>query len=213
MTDLEIRADIINTACVMLQKGLVQGTGGNFSVRCAQGFIITPSGMDYTKLVHGDLPKLSLDGAVLAGERRPSIEKELHRFVYRARRDVGAVVHTHSVYASAAAAIRLPLPVLTDNQAVLFGGAVPVSEYAPIGTPELACNTVRALADGGGVLMANHGALCVGATLAEAALRCEMLEIFAKIFFLTKSCGGGVCLTADDARREAPDVAERYGQR
>ena len=56
MTDLEIRADIINTACVMLQKGLVQGTGGNFSVRCAQGFIITPSGMDYTKLVHGDLP-------------------------------------------------------------------------------------------------------------------------------------------------------------
>ena len=65
----------------------------------------------------------------------------------------------------------------------------------------------------GGVLMANHGALCVGATLAEAALRCEMLEIFAKIFFLTKSCGGGVSLTADDARREAADVAERYGQR
>ncbi|MCC8056713.1 class II aldolase/adducin family protein [Cloacibacillus sp.] len=213
MTDLEIREDIINTARVMLQKGLVQGTGGNFSVRCARGFIVTPSGMDYTKLAPSDLPKLSPDGAVLEGERRPSIEKELHRSVYRARRDVGAVIHTHSVYASAAAAMRLPLPVLTDNQAVLFGGAVPVSEYAPIGTPELAYNTAKALAAGGGVLMANHGALCVGATLAEAALRCEMLEIFAKIFFLTKSCGGGVSLTAEDASREASDVAGRYGQR
>lgn len=213
MTDLEIRKDIIETARRMLEKGLVQGTGGNFSVRCEEGFIITPSGMDYATLTPGDLPKLSPGGAVLEGERRPSIEKELHREVYLARRDVCAVVHTHSVYATAAAAMRLPLPVLTDNQAVMFGGPVPVAEYAPIGTPELARGTARALGDGAGVLMANHGALCVGATLREAAQRCEMLEIFAKIFFLTKSCGGGVCLTAEQAGSEAADLAERYGQR
>ena len=121
MTDLEIRKDIIETARRMLEKGLVQGTGGNFSVRCEEGFIITPSGMDYATLTPGDLPKLSPGGAVLEGERRPSIEKELHREVYLARRDVCAVVHTHSVYATAAAAMRIPLPVLTDNQAVLFG--------------------------------------------------------------------------------------------
>ena len=148
MTDLEIRKDIIETARRMLEKGLVQGTGGNFSVRCEEGFIITPSGMDYATLTSGDLPKLSPGGAVLEGERRPSIEKELHREVYLARRDVCAVVHTHSVYATAAAAMRLPLPVLTDNQAVLFGGPVPVAEYAPIGTPELARGTARALGDG-----------------------------------------------------------------
>ena len=147
MTDLEIRKDIIETARRMLEKGLVQGTGGNFSVRCEEGFIITPSGMDYATLTPGDLPKLSPGGAVLEGERRPSIEKELHREVYLARRDVCAVVHTHSVYATAAAAMRIPLPVLTDNQAVLFGGPVPVAEYAPIGTPELAREAQRLGAD------------------------------------------------------------------
>lgn len=213
MTDFEIRADIIATAREMLEKGLVQGTGGNFSVRCAKGFIITPSGMDYAALAPEDLPKLSLDGEVLEGGRRPSIERELHRAVYSARADAAAVIHTHSVYATAAASLRRPLPVLTDNQAVLFGGEIPVAEYAPIGTSELARSAVGALGSGGGVLMANHGVLCVGSSLKEAALRCGMLEIFAKIFFLTQSCGGGVPLTREEADRISADVAGRYGQR
>ena len=115
----------------MLAKGLVQGTGGNFSVRCARGMIITPSGMDYGALTPDELPVLSLGGEMVEGFRKPSVERELHAEIYRRRPDVNAVIHTHSVYAIAAAALRAPMPALTDNQAVLFGGPVPCAEYAP----------------------------------------------------------------------------------
>ncbi|MCF0248166.1 MAG: class II aldolase/adducin family protein [Synergistes sp.] len=212
MNDAKIREEIIETARAMLRSGLVQGTGGNFSVRCGDGFIVTPSGMDYTTIVPDDLPKMSLSGEVIEGEKRPSIEKGLHRLIYEKRSDVGAVIHTHSIYATAAAAARRALPVLTDNQAVYFGGEIPVSRYARIGTEALAENVVQALGKGFGVLIANHGALCAGATLAEAALRCELLEIFAKIFFLTQSIGGGVELSGEEVLQEAADVAARYGQ-
>ncbi|MDO5115555.1 MAG: class II aldolase/adducin family protein [Synergistaceae bacterium] len=213
MTDGEKREKIIAVAREMLAKGLVQGSGGNFSIRCRDGFIITPSGMDYRLLAACDLPKLSPEGTVIEGGRRPSIESPLHAGIYRRRPDVGAVIHTHSIYALAAAAMRRPLPVLSDNQAVLFGGEIPCARYAPIGTAALAENAAEALGNGFGLLLANHGALCAGATIEEAAARCEMLEIFAKIFFLTKSCGGGVCLTEEEAASEAADVAARYGQR
>ena len=141
------------------------------------------------------------------------MERELHAEIYRRRPDVNAVIHTHSVYATAAAALRAPMPALTDNQAVLFGGPVPCAEYAPIGTEKLARSAAQALGCGCGVLLANHGALCACASLAEAALKCEMLEIFAKIYFLTALRGGGVPLTAEEIKNESEDMSRRYGQR
>lgn len=213
MNENAAKREIIETACAMLAKGLVQGTGGNFSVRCARGMIITPSGMDYNALTPDDLPVLSLDGELLEGFRKPSVEKGLHAEIYRRRPDVCAVIHTHSVYATAAAALRAPMPALTDNQAVLFGGAVPCAEYAPIGTEKLARSAACALGSGCGVLLANHGALCACSSLAEAALKCEMLEIFAKIYFLTALRGGGVPLTAEEIKNESEDMSRRYGQK
>ena len=204
MDENAAKREIIETARAMLAKGLVQGTGGNFSVRCARGMIITPSGMDYGALTPDDLPVLSLGGEMVEG---------LHAEIYRRRPDVNAVIHTHSVYATAAAALRAPMPALTDNQAVLFGGAVPCAEYAPIGTEKLARSAAQALGSGCGVLLANHGALCACASLAEAALKCEMLEIFAKIYFLTALRGGGVPLTAEEIKNESEDMSRRYGQR
>lgn len=213
MDDASARTKIIETARRMAAEGLVQGTGGNFSVRCREGMLITPSGMDYSLLLPKDIPKLSLECSVLEGSRIPSVESALHAAVYTARPDVSAVIHTHSVYAVAAAAMRRPLPPLCDNQAVLFGGAVACAEYAPIGTRRLAENAASALGNGFGVLLANHGAVCVGATIEEASMRCVMLEVFAKIFFLTASCGGGVSLTAEEAEAEYRDISSRYGQR
>lgn len=213
MNENNAKREIIETARAMLAKGLVQGTGGNFSVRCARGMIITPSGMDYNALTPDDLPVLSFGGEVLEGIRKPSVESGLHAEIYRRRPDVNAVIHTHSVCATAAAALRAPMPALTDNQAVLFGGAVPCAGYAPIGTEQLARSVAGALASGCGVLLANHGALCACASLAEAALKCEMLEIFAKIYFLTALRGGGVPLTPDEIKTESTDMARRYGQK
>jgi L-fuculose-phosphate aldolase len=207
-----IRKEIIKTGILLLEKGLVQGTGGNISCRTEKGFLITPSGMDYTALVPEDIVMIDLNGNVLVGTRKPSIEKEMHMKILSARKDVNAVIHTHSVYATAVACLRQPLYPITDNQVAVFGGTVPIAEYASIGTAKLADNARSALADGNGIILSNHGALCVGKTLKEALMRCEMLEVFARIYILAKSAGGGVILCDDQVKCEAEDLKERYGQ-
>ena len=213
MNNFDVRHEIIECARSMLSNGLVQGTGGNFSMRVQDGFLITPSGMDYRTLVESDIPKLSFECEVIEGKRKPSVEMRLHSYIYKARPDVNAVIHTHSVYATAFATLRRSLPVLTDNQAILFGGEIQTAEYAPIGTELLARNAVNALADGNAVLLANHGSLCTGKTLSEVSQKCEMLEIFAKIFFLAQSAGGGIPLTKSEAEFEYANIAQNYGQK
>ena len=210
--DIEIRKEIIKTGILLSEKGLVQGTGGNISCRTDKGFLITPSGMDYRELVPEDIVLMGPEGKVLEGTRKPSIEKDMHMKIFLSRKDVNAVIHTHSVYATAIAAARLPLYPVTDNQVALFCGTVPVADYAPIGTLQLAENAARTLADGSGVLLSNHGALCVGNDLSEALIRCEMLEIFSKIYILAKAAGGGVVLSDEQVRCEAEDLRKRYGQ-
>ncbi len=210
--EADIRKEIIKTGILILEKGLVQGTGGNISRRTEKGILITPSGMDYRTLTCEDIVLLAPDGKVLEGTRVPSIERSLHLRIYRSRADINAVIHTHSVYATAIAAARQPLCPITDSQVAVFGGTVPVADYAPIGTEELAENTSRALADGAGVLLSNHGALCVGRELSEALMRCEMLEVFSKIYILAKTVGGGAALTDEQVRCETEDLRKRYGQ-
>ncbi|MDY9920510.1 MAG: class II aldolase/adducin family protein [Synergistota bacterium] len=212
VTDIETRKEIIKTGILLSEKGLIHGTGGNISCRTEKGIFITPSGMDYSSLVPEDLVLLDPEGNVVEGARKPSIEKEMHTKIYQSRKDINAVIHTHSVYATALAASRQPLCPITDNQVALFGGTVPVADYAPIGTEELAQSAARSLAGGSAVLLSNHGALCVGNDLSEALIRCEMLEIFSKIFILAKVAGGGVVLSDEQVRCEADDLKKRYGQ-
>ncbi|MFA5456457.1 MAG: class II aldolase/adducin family protein [Synergistaceae bacterium] len=212
VTDIEMRKEIIKTGILLSEKGLIQGTGGNISCRTEKGILITPSGMDYSALVPEDLVLLDHEGKVVEGARKPSIEKEMHMKIYQLRKDINAVIHTHSVYATVLAAARQPLCPITDNQVALFGGTVPVADYAPIGTEELAQSAARSLAGGSAVLLSNHGALCVGKDLDEALMRCEMLEVFSKIYILAKSAGGGVVLSDEQVRCEADDLRKRYGQ-
>ncbi len=212
VTDIEMRKEIIKTGILLLEKGLIQGTGGNISCRTKKGILITPSGMDYSALVPEDLVLLDPEGKVVEGARKPSIEKEMHMKIYQLRKDINAVIHTHSVYATALAAARQPLCPITDNQVALFGGTVPVADYAPIGTEELAQSAARSLAGGSAVLLSNHGALCVGEDLGEALIRCEMLEVFSKIYILAKAAGGGAVLSDEQVRCEADDLRKRYGQ-
>ena len=212
INEAEIRKEIIKTGILLLEKGLVQGTGGNISCRTEEGFLITPSGMDYNGLTPEDIVMMDLSGEVLSGTRKPSIEKEMHMQILSSRKDVNAVIHTHSVYATAVACHREPLYPITDNQVAVFGGTVPIADYASIGTAKLADNVRLALADGNGVLLSNHGALCVGRTLKEALMRCEMLEVFARIYILAKAAGGGVILCDDQVKCESEDLKKRYGQ-
>ena len=212
VNEADIRKEMIKTGILILERGLVQGTGGNISCRTEKGILITPSGMDYRGLMCEDIVMLDPEGKVLEGSRKPSIEKSLHLRIYRSRTDINAVIHTHSLYATAIAASRQPLFPITDNQVALFGGTVPVADYAPIGTEELAQNAARSLNEGSAVLLSNHGALCVGKDLGGALTKCEMLEVFSKIYILAKAAGGGIVLSDEQVICEADDLRKRYGQ-
>jgi L-fuculose-phosphate aldolase len=209
----DLKNAIIKTGIYLLENKLVKGTGGNISARTDAGFLVTPSGMDYNHLTPEDIVEMDLTGKILSGKRVPSIEKEMHRAVYLKRSDVGAIVHVHSTYATSVAAARKSLPAITDNQVAVFGGTVNIADYGPIGSSVLARNVTSALGGYGmGVLLSNHGALCVGKTLDEALFRCEMLEEIAKIYVMAKLLGGGIPLNKSEIDFESADLRKRYGQ-
>ncbi|MEG1799545.1 MAG: class II aldolase/adducin family protein [Synergistaceae bacterium] len=212
-SDIVLREKILAAGRSILEKRLVQGTGGNISARTAKGFLITPSGIEYQNVAPGDLVEMDIEGNVIGGTCVPSVEREMHRLIMASRPDVNAVIHTHSIYATSVASARLPLEALTDNQVAVFGGAVPLADYGPIGSLQLAQNAVRALGSGCGVLLSNHGSICTGSTITEALLRCEMLEAFARIYILAKIAGGGVPLSAEEISYESAFIKENYGQK
>jgi L-fuculose-phosphate aldolase len=174
----------------LLAAGLVRGTSGNVSVRDPQSgtVAITPTGLGYPGMRDSDVAVLSLDGAQLDGELRPTSEVALHLGIYRARPDVGAVVHTHSVFATTFAVLGEQIPAV-HYLIVRAGLSVPVAPYARYGTAELAEACVRALGDGFAVLLANHGVVAAGADLAAAMAVAEAVEYTAELAWRARALG------------------------
>jgi L-fuculose-phosphate aldolase len=189
-------------------QGLFFESWGNLSVRMEpeDSFLITPSGMDYNRLLPSDMVRLDLDGRVLAGRRRPSTESDLHLRVYRSLPGVGAVIHTHSPAATACAVVRVPLPVLTEEMAQVLGGGIAVAAYAPPGSGDLAGEAVAALGTGPAVLLANHGVLGTGTDLAAAGLVVRLVERSARMYLMALRAGGPKELSA----AEVADLRARY---
>jgi ribulose-5-phosphate 4-epimerase/fuculose-1-phosphate aldolase len=190
----EARKTVLEAARKMAEKGLVAGTSGNISLRLPadgkkQLMAITPTSKYYDTLNIDDIPIIDFDGQRVAGDLAPSIETTLHIGIYRARKDINAIIHTHSVYASAAAVAGTDIPPLLEDQVVLLGGEIKLAGYAPSGSPELATNAVAALGERNAVLLANHGAIGTGRTMRDAFTACELIEKTAKVYFLTLIAG------------------------
>jgi len=188
------KALVLATALKLVEKGLVLGKAGNVSQRLVSLggndlLVITPTSRYYDSLIEDDMPVVDLDGRVVDGKLAPSSELKLHLAVYRARRDVGAVVHTHSVHASALAIARVGIPAVLEEEVALLGGEIKVAEYGASGSEELARNAVRALGDRNAVILANHGAVGVGRTLHEALDSCELVEKAAHVYLLSLTAG------------------------
>lgn len=205
---------VIDYAHRMTEKGLIAGTWGNISVRIPNTdmIAITPSGRDYMTLVPSDIAIVNMKGEWVDGNYKPSSELPLHLAVYRARQDVGALIHTHSIYASACAAARRSIPAIIEDVAMMNGGDIEVAEYAANGSTELAANTVRALGEHQSVLLANHGMLGCGSNLKEAMTMCELVEKTARIFIAAQSLGGAVELDRDDVMRMRNQYLQHYRQ-
>lgn len=200
------RAAVVRACAELLATGLVRGTSGNVSVRDpATGAIaITPTGLPYPGMQPADVAVLGPDGSQLDGALKPTSEQALHLAVYRARADVGAVVHTHSMFATTFAVLGEPVPPV-HYLIVRAGGPVPVAPYARYGTVELAESCVQTLGNGFGVLLANHGVVAVGADLAAAMAVAEAVEYTAELAWRAQQAGTPRLLDADQlaAVREA----------
>lgn len=206
------RSAVVRACRELLATGLVRGTSGNVSVRDpASGTIaITPTGLAYTGMRASDVAVLSPEGTQLGGDLRPTSELALHLGIYRDRPDVGAVVHTHSMFATTFAVLGEQIPAV-HYLIVRAGETVPVAPYARYGTPELAESCVRTLGSGFAVLLANHGVVAVGAGLDTAMAVAEAVEYTAELAWRARQLGVPRVLDPDQLAAARAAFAS-YGQ-
>ena len=212
----EVRAEIVRVARLLRSRGLAIGTSGNVGARLEDGRIaITPSSMDYDEMTAEDVVVLEADGAPSEGKHGPSSEYRIHVEVFAARPDVSAIVHTHSPFATVFAAARRSVPAVHYVMAMLVcpgHDALRVAPYATFGTAELAEAVVTTLGDDQAVLLANHGAVAVGPSLASALARAERIEELAMLAWRAEPIGGAKLLDAAELDRVRDQMARHPRQ-
>ncbi len=177
------REEIVKYTKQIYKKGFVTAHSGNISLRVGDELIlITPSSKSYEKLKSSDIVEINFEGNIIDGHKMPSSEYKLHVEIYKSRKDVNAVIHTHSIFACTMAALNLSLPVILDEQKEFLGGEISVANYAPSGTDDLAIESVKALADKKAVFLSKHGAVTVGQNINEAFYTSALLEKLCQIY-------------------------------
>ncbi|MBN2210028.1 MAG: class II aldolase/adducin family protein [Sedimentisphaerales bacterium] len=209
-----LRQEII-TACLYLRDklGYFIGTWGNISVRLDEGLLLTPTRMEYDQLKPEDLVVISLEGEIIKGERLPTSEMELHRQMMLKRPDLRAIIHSHSPYASVAAAAHGSVPVIMDDMAEVIGGEVHCAKYVPAcrhqELAQAACDAIGP--DACAVLLANHGVLTGGRDLKEALVAAQFMEKAAMIFIQAQVLGGAHKIPENHWRQERHRYLYKYG--
>lgn len=183
------KRQVLEASQKMLDKGLVVGTSGNVSLRLPpedgrELLAITPNRRYYDLLTIDDIQVIDFEGEPVEGELVPSVETMLHIGIYQTRRNINAVIHTHSVFASAISVTGLEIPAILDDQVTFLGGEIKLAKYALPGSQELVENVLAALGERNAVLLPNHGAIGIGRTMREAFTACELVEKTAKIYLL-----------------------------
>lgn len=212
MSDLVLRREIIAAANAMSQSGLSPGKSGNVSARDDAGrVLITPTGVPYADLQPPHIVAIDVNGAVLSGSLLPSSEWHFHVAIYTARPEVGAIVHTHSLHATALACAHREIPAFHYMVAVAGGDSIRCAPYATFGTDALAEFAVAALAGRQACLLANHGQIALGATPAKALAMAHEVETLAGQYVAALQVGPPVLLDAEEMRRVL-EKFKTYGQ-
>jgi L-fuculose-phosphate aldolase len=209
--ELSARQSLIDHCCAMNRSGLSLGKSGNASLRWGQGLLITPTGRAYDRLLPQDIVYLEADGFCPPGQLLPSSEWRFHCDILRAFPDVGAVVHAHSPYATALACRGESIPAFHYMVAVAGGDDIPCADYATFGTAELSENVLAALGGRRACLMANHGQVALGRTLAQAYELALEVENLARQYLLARQLGPTRNLDAAEMARVV-EKFRTYGQ-
>ena len=205
-----LRRQVIETARAADALGLNSGTSGNVSVRMADGLLITPSGVPNAGLKPADIVAMKFDGSTDGGHA-PSTEWPFHLGILKARPDICAVVHTHSDYATALACLGRGIPAFHYMIAAAGGNSIRCAPYATVGSEALSDAAIAALEDRRACLLANHGAIALGADLAAALDLARTVETLARQYCLALNAGSPVIL--DDGEMDAVlEKFETYGR-
>jgi L-fuculose-phosphate aldolase len=184
-----IRYRVAAAARHLYTTGMNPGRSGNLSARLERGFVITPSGAPYDSMHPDDLVFLDDDGEHGGGQGKPSSEWRLHLEIYTRRPEIGAVVHTHSPFATTLACLHRAIPPFHYEIAFAGGSDIRCAPYATFGTPALSDRAVEALIDRRACLLANHGAVAIGADLEAAVELAEKVEALARLYWQALQVG------------------------
>ena len=203
--------EVVDTCRSLASAGLVIGEAGNVSLRLTDDRIaVTASGARFDRIEATQITIVDNDGRVVDGAPRPTSELRLHLGILDAR-GAQAVVHTHSPYGAALSTVVDEIPAV-HYAILMLGGPVKVAPYATFGTQELADVTVKAMEGRSAALMANHGAVVFGSSLAQATEQAMLLEWLCEMYWRARQIGNPSTLSAaqlEDVIRRA--MEQRYG--
>ncbi len=210
----QLRRDVCELNLELPRQDLVAWTSGNLSGRTAGGdaVAIKPSGIKYRDLTPDHIVVVDLDGHVLWGDYKPSTDTATHLYIYRHRPDVNGVVHTHSTYATAWAAVGRPIPVYLTSAADNFGGPVPCGDYAVIGEEAIGREVIEGIGDSPAILLKNHGVFTIGDTPEHALQAAVMVEEVAKTAAIALALGTPSEIPHEEVTRQRTFYLTSYGQ-
>jgi L-ribulose-5-phosphate 4-epimerase len=209
-----LKEELVQLHLELPRNNLVAWTSGNVSGRDPQTglVVIKPSGIRYEELTPEKMVVVDLYGRVVEGRHKPSSDTLAHVYVYLHRPDVNGVVHTHSTFATAWAAVGKPIPPVLTAISDEFGGPIPVGAYAKIGGDEIGREIIRSIGTSPAILMKNHGVFTVGRTAEEAVKAAVMVEDVARTVFYALQVGQPDEIPAEEVARAHKRYMEEYGQ-
>lgn len=201
-----IREHLLAITRRLSEVGLNRGTSGNVSVRDGEHFLVTPSGMTTEAMTPRDMVQMDFDGQPHGGDHAPSSEWRFHRDILAARPEIGAVIHTHSMFATTLACLRRDIPPFHYMIALAGGNSIRCAPYALFGSQILSDAAVTALHDRKACLLANHGMITLGRDLDEAFAVTVEVETLCEQYWRALQIGAPYLLSAE----EMAEVIEQF---
>jgi len=210
----KLKEELVELHLELPKNNLVVWTGGNISARDAETglVVIKPSGVRYEEMRPKHMVVVDLDGKVIEGNLKPSSDTASHLYIYKHRPDVGGVVHTHSAYATAFAAVNKPIPVALTAIADEFGGPIPCGGFAMIGDESIGKVVIESIGKSPAVLLKNHGVFTIGKNAKSAVKAAIMTEDNAKTVWLAMQIGVPDEIPSEDVEKLHYRYIHMYGQ-
>ena len=211
----ELRQLICNLHQELPKNNLVTWTSGNISARDQSTglVVIKPSGIQYGDLSADKMVVMDITGRIVEGYLKPSSDAATHLYIYNHRSDIGGVIHTHSTFATAFAAIGKPIPAVLTAMCDEFGGPIPVGEFAPIGNEAIGQEIIRSIGKSSAILMKNHGVFTIGHDATAALKSAIMVEDVARTVYYAMQLGEPLSIPEDMVLRLHRRYQEDYGQK